>query len=339
MKKDTKAKGFSLRGVFNGRKRSLARNSPAENPARFPKRLGPEESDSDSVISSELMRIVRLLELRTRLKVRDVFGGRYHSIFKGQGMEFSTVREYVPGDDIRNIDWNVTARMNAPYVKIFEEERELTVMILVDLSASSDFGTQKQLKRDIAAELTALLALCSQNNKDKVGLILFTDEVEHVVPPKKGQHHVSRLIRDVLAFQPSNTGTSISNSLEYTLRMLRKKSVIFLISDFEDEGYEQAIKIANRKHDLIAIELYDPRERSIPDVGLVQLKDSESGEVVWVDASSAAFRKKFVLEASRKATGRENFFKSVDVDRIELSIDEPYQMSLIKFFRMRERRR
>ena len=308
---------------------------------RRPLSVKRRQSDDSSspVISRELLRKVKLLELRTRLQVHDLFGGQYHSVFKGQGMDFAEVRQYFPGDDVRNIDWNVSARMGQPYVKIYKEERELTVMLLVDVSASNDFGTSTSLKREVAAELTALLALCALTNNDKVGLLLFTDHVEHFVAAKKGQRHVLRLIRDVLVFQPESRGTSLSKAVEYSLHALRKRSVLFLISDFNDTGYERAVKVAARKHDLIGIELYDPREREIPPAGLVPLKDPETDRLFWVDTSAASFRKAFTLEAERRAGLRDNFFKLSNIDRIELPINQPYLHALIKFFRTRERRR
>ena len=244
-----------------------------------------KESDTSTSISPELLKKVKLLELRTRLQVRDVFGGKYNSVFKGQGMDFSEVREYFPGDDVRFIDWNVSARMGSPFVKIYKEERELTVLLLVDVSNSGEFGSQGSLKREISAELTALFALCALSNNDKVGLVLFSDKIEHFVAPKKGRRHVLRMIRDVLAFKPESKGTSISAAMEYALHALTKKSVLFMMSDFMDEGYENVVRVASRKHDLIAIDLYDPRERELPSVGYVPLRDLESGEVVWVDTS------------------------------------------------------
>jgi len=297
------------------------------------------QNSDGSVVSSELLRKVKLLEIKTRLQVRDVFGGQYHSIFKGQGMDFDEVREYTPGDDFRNIDWNVSARMNHPYIKVYREERELTVLILVDVSASGDFGSVNTLKREIAAELTALLALCALTNNDKVGLLLFSDQIEHFVAPKKGRRHVLRLIRDVLTFTPKSPKTSINSALEYSLKLLKRKSVLFLLSDFNDNGYEKVIRIAARKHDLIALELYDPREREIPAIGLVPFHDPESGEVHWMDSSSKKFREAFGRTADLQARKREDFFKSVQIDRIALSVDKPYDRPLIKFFRTRERRR
>lgn len=292
-----------------------------------------------SPITSELLRKVKLLEIKTRLQVRDVFGGQYHSIFKGQGMDFDEVREYTPGDDFRNIDWNVSARMDHPYIKVYREERELTVLILVDVSASGDFGSVNSLKRDVAAELTALLALCALTNNDKVGLLLFSDQIEHFVAPKKGRTHILRLIRDVLTFTPQSPKTSISNALEYSLKLLKRKSVLFLLSDFNDEGYEKVMRIAGRKHDLIALELFDPREREIPSIGLVPFHDPETGEVHWMDSSSRKFRESFRRLADLQAREREAFFKSVQIDRIALSVDKPYDRPLIRFFRTRERRK
>lgn len=298
-----------------------------------------EEANSNPVISPELMRKVRLLELRTRLQVRDVFSGRYHSIFKGQGMDFAEVREYIPGDDVRTIDWNVSARMGHPYVKIYREERELTVLLLVDVSASGEFGTQTVLKREIAAELTALLTLAAMANNDKVGLLLFTDRIEHFVAPKKGRRHALRLIRDVLAHRAESPHTSIAGAVEYALKALRKRAALFLISDFIDTGYERAVRVAGRKHDLIAVELSDPRERELPDVGLAPLRDAEIGNLMWINTSSRRLRQDFKRETERQVRQREAFFKQIQVDRIELSVDKPYIMELIKFFRMRERRK
>ncbi len=289
-------------------------------------------------VSKDLLLKVKLLELRTRLQVRDVFGGKYHSIFKGQGMDFSEVREYHPGDDIRDIDWNVSARMDHPYVKVYREERELTVLLVVDLSGSGDFGTAENLKREVAAELSALLAMCTLTNNDKVGLILFTDKVEHFVAPKKGRRHALRIIRDVLAFEPESKGTSIEAGMKFALHAMRKKSVVFLMSDFMCDDYEKVIRIASRKHDLIAIDFSDPREREIPPSGLIPIRDSETGEIIWFDSSSSKARAMFKREATAMIEQRESFFKRNSIDRIPLSIDKPYFKELVKFFRMRGRR-
>jgi len=298
-----------------------------------------EQRPKNAPISRELLRKVKLLELNTRLQVHDVFSGRYHSVFKGQGMDFAEVREYTPGDDIRAIDWNVSARMGHPFVKIYREERELNVMLLVDVSGSTEFGTATAKKREVAAELTALLALCALNNNDKVGLILFSDKIEHFVAPKKGRRHVLRLIRDVLAFEATSKGTSVGGAVEYALHALKKRSVLFLVSDFEGDNWSKRIRIAGRKHDLIAMELYDPRERQIPSAGLVRLLDPETGEDYWVDTSSEELRKAFARETNLKALERSQFFKSNRIDRIELPVDKPYFLPLIKFFRTRESRR
>jgi len=254
-------------------------------------------------------------------------------------MDFAEVREYTPGDDIRMIDWNVSARMGHPYIKLYREERELTIMLLVDVSASTEFGTQTTLKRETAAELTALLALCALTNNDKVGLLLFSDKVEHFVAAKKGRRHVLRLIRDVLAFKPKSKGTSVAGAVEYALHALRKRSVFFLLSDFEGNGYHRAVRVAARKHDLIAIELYDPRGRWLPDAGLAPLSDPETGEIYWADTSSPLFRQAFQQAAAKEAEARDSFFKSIRVDRIELPVDQEYIKPLIQFFRARERRR
>jgi len=300
--------------------------------------LDKQQNKTIPPVSKDLLRKVKLLELRTRLQVRDVFGGKYHSIFKGQGMDFSEVREYHPGDDIRDIDWNVSARMDHPYIKVYREERELTVLLVVDLSASGEFGTAESLKREVVAELTALLAMCTLTNNDKVGLILFTDKVEHFVAPKKGRRHTLRLIRDVLAFEPESKGTSIAAGMKFALNAMRKKSVVFLMSDFMCDDYEKVIRIAARKHDLITIDFSDPREREIPPSGLIPIQDTETGEIIWFDSSSAKARRRFKQEANSIIEQREAFFKRNSVDRIPLSIDKPYFKELVKFFRMRGRR-
>ena len=298
------------------------------------------ENQSDhSPVSSDLLKKVKLLELKTRLQVRDVFSGKYHSVFKGQGMDFSEVREYFPGDDVRNIDWNVSARMGSPYIKIYREERELTVMLLVDLSASGEFGTQNSIKREVAAELTALFALCALTNNDKVGLIAFSDKIEHFVAPKKGRRHILRIIRDVLVFKPSSKGTSLKSALKFALNALKKKSVLFLISDFIDQEYQDVLKVASRKHDLVALELFDPREREIPSVGLIPVKDPESERFKWIDSSSKRVRREFHANIEKNINARDMFFKRIRVDRIELSVEKPYFRELVKFFRSREKRR
>ncbi len=311
----------------------------------------PRSEGNGLPVSADLLKKVKLLELRTRVQVRDVFGGKYQSIFKGHGMDFSEVREYIPGDDIRTIDWNVSARMDEPYVKIYREERELTILLMVDVSGSENFGTQiskqdsrweeknkRLIKREIAAELTALFALCALAYNDKVGLLLFSDQIEHFVAPKKGRSHVLRLIRDVLAFKPQSRGTSISSALEYALHALRKRAVVFLISDFIDRGYESVFRVASRKHDIVALEMFDPRERRLPSVGLIPLRDRETGNGHWVN-TSVWTRKAFEDEARKWSEQRQAFFKKNSIDHVELPIDQPYFPPLVRFFRNREKRR
>src|SRR5512135_2255316 len=227
--------------------------------------------------TKELLKKVRQLEIRTRGMVNQVFSGEYHSVFKGRGMEFSEVREYQFGDEIRTIDWNVTARLDHPYVKVFEEERELTVILLVDMSGSQFFGSQTSLKRDIAVELSAILAFSAMKNNDKVGAILFTDQVEKVIPPRKGQTHALRIVRELLSFEPTSTRTNLQSALQYLNHLQKRRAIVFLISDFMDSGYEAALRIVGRRHDLVGIVLLDPREQELPQVGLLTLRDAETG--------------------------------------------------------------
>jgi len=237
------------------------------------------------MLTKELLKQVRQIEIRTKGLVNQVFSGEYHSVFKGRGMEFSEVREYQFGDDIRNIDWNVTARFGHPYIKVFEEERELTVILMVDLSGSLMFGSVSKTKQRIAAELSAILAFSALKNNDKVGLILFTDKIEKFVPPRKGRKHVLRIIREVLSFEPEGKATNLRGALEYMNNTIKKRSIAFLISDFMDEGYEKILRIVGRKHDLVGIVLNDRREKEIPNIGLVKLSDAETGEERWIDTS------------------------------------------------------
>ncbi len=241
----------------------------------------------------EILKKVRQIEIKTRGMVNQIFSGEYHSVFKGRGMEFSEVREYQFGDDIRTIDWNVSARFNHPFVKIFEEERELTVMLVVDLSNSGNFGTASFMKNEIAAEICAVLAFSAIKNNDKVGLILFTDKIEKFVPPKKGRAHILRIIRELISFEPTGSGTNIREALEYFNHVNKKRTIAFLISDFIDEGYDKILKIISRKHDVIAVEISDPREEELPAVGLLKLRDAETGVERWVDTGNAGVRKQF----------------------------------------------
>lgn len=286
----------------------------------------------------ELLKKVRQIEIKTRGMVNQIFSGEYHSVFKGRGMEFSEVREYQYGDDVRSIDWNVSARFNHPFIKIFEEERELTVMLVVDFSGSGEFGTWSVLKNEIAAEICAVLAFSAIKNNDKVGLILFTDRIEKFVPPKKGRSHILRIIRELISFQPAGSMTNIRQALEYFNHVTKKRSIAFLISDFIDSGYEKILRIISRKHDVIAVELSDPREESLPDAGLIKMRDAETGKERWIDTGDPRVRGEFGRYwAARRAERRQLFLRS-KVDGIPIRIDRPYIKPIVDFFRMRERR-
>ncbi|OQX88612.1 DUF58 domain-containing protein, partial [candidate division KSB1 bacterium 4484_87] len=261
------------------------------------------------MIPKEVLKKVKRIEIATRGLVNDVFSGEYHSVFKGRGMEFSEVREYQPGDDIRTIDWNVTARMGHPFVKVFEEERELTVMLLVDVSSSGEFGTFERMKAEIATEICALLAFSAIKNNDKVGLIIFTDQIEKFIPPKKGKSHVLRVIRELLYHKPEGTKTDISSALEYLNRVTRRRSVVFLVSDFISSDYDKALQIANRRHDIVAITVTDPREVEMPNVGFVELEDAETGEIVLVDTSVGSVRQLYQRNTTKEIESREKLFR------------------------------
>jgi len=288
--------------------------------------------------TKELLKKVRHLELQTRGLVNHVFSGEYHSVFKGRGMAFSEVREYQVGDDIRSIDWNVTARLNHPFVKIFEEERELTVMLLVDMSGSQFFGSQTALKRDVAVEVSAILAFSAMKNNDKVGAILFTDRIEKFIPPRKGKAHALRIIRELLSFEPERTSTSLRAGLEYLNHIQKKRSIVFLISDFIDEGYQAALRIAGRRHDLIGIVLADPRDDELPPVGLVPLRDAETGAVRWVDTYDKRVRTAYRTNREAMRRVRSSEFVKSHTDTIELRLDRPTMKPLVDFFRLREGR-
>jgi uncharacterized protein (DUF58 family) len=288
--------------------------------------------------TKQILRNVRQIEIRTRGLVNQLFSGEYHSVFKGRGMEFSEVREYQFGDDVRTIDWNVSARFNHPFVKVFEEERELTVMLLVDMSGSQDFGTGVRRKRDIAAELCAVLAFSAIKNNDKVGMIIFTDRIEKFIPPKKGRSHILRIIRDIIAFNPEGSGTSLRAALEYFNHVIKKRSIAFLVSDFMDNDYDRPLKIVARKHDLIAVQLNDPREKELPDVGLVKLRDAETGVERWVDTSLSSVRSAYGQAWLRRLEVRERQFLTSNVDSISIDVQQGYLQPLVEFFRMRERR-
>ena len=290
------------------------------------------------MIPQEVMKQIRRIQIRTSHMVNDILAGQYESVFKGQGMEFKEVREYVPGDDIRMIDWNVTARTSVPHVKLLAEERELTVMLLVDASASGLFGSVGRFKNELAAELCAVLAFSAIKNNDKVGLIVFTDEIELYVPPSKGRKHVLRVIREVLYFQPKRTGTNIPAALHFLNGVTRRRVVTFLVSDFMAENYEIALRIANRRHDVIAVTVTDPREESLPDVGLVAVRDVETGRETLVDTSDANLRKQYERAAVERAKKRDQMFQRTKVDAIHVRTDRPYVAEIYRFFRMRERR-
>lgn len=290
------------------------------------------------MLPKEIIRKVRRIEIRTKKLVNDVFSGEYHSIFKGRGMEFEEVREYQPGDDVRIIDWNVTARYGFPFVKKFKEERELTVMLLVDASSSGEFGTAMRMKGDIAAELCSVLAFSAIKNNDRVGMIIFTDRVEKYIPPKKGSSHVLRLIREVLYFKPQHHGTDINCSLEFLGRVIKRRSVVFLVSDFLSSGYEKMLNIANKKHDLVAIKILDPRETQLPNVGFIELEDTETGEQIIIDTKSVEVRKDFQDYALREQSKLDKGFRSIDLDHISISTDRSYVEPLMAFFKVRAKR-
>ena len=290
------------------------------------------------MLTKELLKQVRQIEIRTKELVNQVFSGEYHSVFKGRGMEFSEVREYQFGDDIRNIDWNVTARFGHPFIKIFEEERELTVMLLVDLSGSLIFGTVEKTKQQVAAELSAILAFSALKNNDKVGLILFTDKIEKFVPPRKGRSHVLRIIREVLSFEPEGKSTNLKAALEYMNSTIKKRSIVFLLSDFMDSGYEKILRIIGKKHDLIGVVLNDKRESEIPRLGLIKLTDAETGEERWVDTSSTKVQNRLQEVRRNMIQQRKSLFVSSRLDSIEIQTGDDYVKPLVQFFRLREKR-
>jgi uncharacterized protein (DUF58 family) len=290
------------------------------------------------MIPKEILKKIRRIEIVTNRLVNEVLAGEYHSVFKGRGMEFDEVREYQQGDDIRTIDWNVTARMGHPYVKRYVEERELTVMLVVDASSSSEFGTTQQIKGEIAAELCAVLAFSAIKNNDRVGLLIFTSEVEKFIAPKKGRKHVLRVIREILYFRPKRAGTNIPAALEYLNNVLRRKSVVFLVSDFLAEDFQRALKIANNRHDLIAVTITDPRELQIPPVGFIELEDAEMGETVLIDTYNADIRRDFARYANADRENLLKTFRSAGIDHIDVVTDRSYVEPLVQVFRQRARR-
>ena len=291
-------------------------------------------------MSKEILKKVRQIEIRTKNVVNDFFGGDYHSNFKGRGMTFSEVREYVPGDDVRSIDWNVTARTGKPHLKIFEEERELSVLILIDVSSSGVFGSKKNLKIDLGVEIAAMLSFSAIKNNDKVGLALFSDKIEKYIPPKKGKKHVLRLITDIVNhdFENSNKRTSIKTAIDFANKISKRKSVIFLISDFIDDNFWNELKFLNFKHDVIGLQIYDSYERNFPNLGIINIHDSETGENTWIDTTSKKIRDKFQKNSNEKLNSFSKKCKNIGFDLIQISTDDDYIKFLMQFFRSRANR-
>jgi uncharacterized protein (DUF58 family) len=292
------------------------------------------------MLTPDLMKKIRRIEIRTRKLVNDSFAGEYHSIFKGRGMEFDEVRPYQIGDEIRTIDWNVTARTGEPYIKRYVEERELTVMLVVDASASENFGSVERFKREIAAELTAVLSFAATTNNDKVGLLIFTDQIELFIPPRKGRKHVLRLIRELLAFEPQNKGTDIKMALDKVNQILKRRSIIFLVSDFiaDPQTYRRQLSVTNRRHDLIAVDLNDPLDSDIADVGLMAVEDPESGAIEWIDTSNRKWQAAFRARMEALEEEKTRIFRQSSVDRIDINTDEEYTIPLTRFFQDRAKR-
>ncbi len=338
----------------------LLRRRPAATSPRAPSPRGDgvhgsgrKDTDGNGV-PREVLRQVRLIELRTRGWVNTLFSGEYLSVFRGQGMEFAEVRAYQDGDDVRTIDWNVTARMGHPYVKKHVEERELSVLLAVDLSGSEQFGTRGRFKAELAAEIAAVLALSAVRNNDRVGLLIFTDHVEHFVPPKKGRRHVLRLIRDVLVFRPRGRGTELARALDYAGRVLPHRAVIFVLSDFlpgpaagEDadaraaraEEWERTLRVVSKRHDVVAVSITDAAEEALPDVGVLAVVDPETGREIAIDTGSAAMRALYTSHVAREREARRRLFRRLAVDEIEVRTDQSYVRPLLSFFRRRERQR
>jgi len=288
--------------------------------------------------TTELLKKVRKIEIKTRGLTSQIFSGEYHSAFKGRGMAFSEVREYQPGDPTRSIDWNVTARFNHPYIKVFEEERELTVILIVDVSGSSYFGTKSQFKNEMITELCAVLSFSAIQNNDKIGIIFFSDQIEKFIPPKKGKSHILRIIRELIEFTPMHKGTDISTALRYFTNAIKKRSIAFLISDFADTKFEDALKVAARKHDLVAIRVSDEKEKSLPDMGIVKFIDAESGKTIWVDTSDANNRKQIENHSRERAKKLSDTFNRSGVDNVTLMTDQSYVRPLMNLFKRREKR-
>jgi uncharacterized protein (DUF58 family) len=290
------------------------------------------------VEASELLKKVRKIEIKTKGLSRNIFAGEYHSAFKGRGMAFSEVREYQYGDDIRNLDWNVTARYNHPFVKVYEEERELTVMLLIDVSGSRDFGTTERMKKNVIVEVAAILSFSAISNNDKIGVIFFSDRIEKFIPPQKGRTHTLRIIRELIEFEPISRKTDITQALRYLTNAMKRRVTVFVISDFmvNIPELEQSLSIANNKHDVVALHIYDERETELPAIGMVKLKDAETGEYLWVDTSSRQVRNEYAVFWLRKKKQLDNLFKKTGLDNISISTREDYVKSLVALFKKRE---
>jgi len=291
-------------------------------------------------MSKEILKKVRQIEIRTKNIVNDFFGGDYHSNFKGRGMTFSEFREYIPGDDVRSIDWNVTAKTGKPHIKVFEEERELSVLLLIDVSSSGVFGSKNELKIDVAVEIAAMLSFSAIKNNDKVGLALFSDKIEKYIPPKKGKKHVLRLITDIVNhdFESNQKRTSIKNAIDFANKISKRKSVIFLISDFIDDNFWNELKFLNFKHDLVGLQIYDSYEKNFPNIGLINIYDSETGKKTWIDTSSRKNRKKFSENSNKKLNSFSKKCKKIGFDLLQISTDDDYVKFLMQFFRKRAKR-
>jgi uncharacterized protein (DUF58 family) len=285
--------------------------------------------------TNELLKRVRKIEIKTRGLSRHIFAGEYHSAFKGRGMAFSEVREYQYGDDFRSVDWNVTARFNHPYIKIFEEERELTVMLLLDISGSGEFGTQSRYKSTLITEIAALLSFSAIQNNDKVGVIMFSDRIERFIPPKKGRQHILKIIRELIDYSPDSRLTNLTIPLRYLVNVIKKRSIAFLISDFMDENFEEALKIAGKKHDLVGLQVYDLREKELPDVGLLKVKDAETGEFIWIDTSSTYVRNIYHNKYRKRQEDLNDLLMRVGVDYVSIAAHEDYVKPLMRLFKKR----
>jgi len=296
--------------------------------------------DVTEALSQELFQKIKTIQIRTQRIVNEVFAGEYESAFKGRGMEFEEVREYQPGDDIRHIDWNVTARMSAPYVKVHKEERELTVMLVVDVSSSGAFGSGTKLKNEVAAEVAALLAYTAIRSNDRVGLIIFSDRIEHYIPPKKGRAHVWRVIRDILSFRPQRRSTDLQGALEYLTKVIRRRAVVFVISDFLDEDFADRLRVVAKRHDITAISVGDRREASLPRIGILELEDAETGETILIDTYDRNVTDGLRILTDERQSERSDFFRSAGAGEVTLAADDPsYVDSLVRYFHSREHRR